>query len=234
MEPLQSEVVLRRRHLDSRHQFPGGHDAVAADQPLHLRPKRKKRYQINQRQPPQEDPSYPDATGRFQARPRIDSVELREKRPVQGHFLVERFAQLGKRAEFLIQTPHPPLPPALGQRTKHRLCPPAHRAVGQNQVDGFSEVRRRNFRELRGYCGVLERKIIHGPAGRAFPADDPAAAELAIAVKHQQGPGRRRLNSADLWHTRKAGPSPPAQFFSKRNSFEDCRPKADSTLSMAG
>jgi hypothetical protein len=92
------------------------------------------------------------------------------------------------------------MPSALAQGAEDGLGAAADRAVRQDEMDGLLEVGQGDFGELGGDGWVLEGEIIDRAGGGEFPAGDPTAAELAIAVKDQQGPGRGRLNSVDFWH----------------------------------
>ena len=68
------------------------------------------------------------------------------------------------------------------------------RGVGRAELNGARERCARDFRKTQG-C-FLERSVLDRGRGEVTPALDPAAAEMAIAVKDQERPGWRVAHGA--------------------------------------
>ena len=67
-------------------------------------------------------------------------------------------------------------------------------AVSLDELDGRFELLARQFRKAGRDGGILKREIINAVAGGVLPAPNPERAEIAIAVKNHQRPGRRRCD----------------------------------------
>src|SRR5438552_15594125 len=81
------------------------------------------------------------------------------------------------------------------QRTKDRFRAARYSSIRLDQVDGLFERLAFNFGKALSDLETSKGDIFHLIAGRRSPEDNPAPAEITIAIEQHQWFLRRRLNT---------------------------------------
>src|SRR5262249_38128461 len=170
--------------------LPGGEDAVIAGESHDLHAERAEGGDIHQGEQPQEYPGGPRLARRDDVRPPHRLGEPGEEAATIRDETVEAFAQRGEPRNARIAPRPRSAPRGVGERAEDRfraLRPPA---VGLDQLDGAPEALDRDVGEVGR--DLLKRGDIEAVPGPPPPARDPAAAEAAVTVEDEKGPGRVR------------------------------------------
>lgn len=114
-----------------------------------------------------------------------------EQGSIFGDQAVGPFSEVGQRRQFFITTQRPSPAGVVRPRAENGLRAGINQAVGLDKHDGRVILPAGNFGKLRGDARVLGGQVIHAVAGHLLPAADQQRAEIAVAVKNQQRPGRR-------------------------------------------
>jgi len=123
-----------------------------------------------------------------------------EQGPIFRDQAVGPFSEVGQRRHFFVTTQRPLPVGIVRPRAENGLRTGINQAIGFDEHDGRVKLVAGNFGKLRGDARVLGGQVIHAVAGHLLPAADPQRAEIAVAVKNQQRPGRRRGDADATLH----------------------------------
>ena len=108
---------------------------------------------------------------------------------------IGKFREGSRARDVPIEPERPAFARRICQRTKDRFRAARYGPIRLDQVDGLFERLSFDFGKVLGDFETLKRGVIYLIAGRMSPANNPAAAEITVAIEQHQWFLRRRLNT---------------------------------------